>query len=160
MAAKRAAAQKPAGFVVSRSFVTWAVSIVGGILLALTAWWQVWDRIELHWRLEATQKAKDETIDAAIKSVAAKAESDLKAAIAEVKTDVAKYKEQDRRAGAWTSFQLQDFRAAAEAKWAQDCVMQKRPADMCRELETKATEARTRANEQRAAAMDASKGQP
>ncbi len=161
MAAKRAAPKAaPASLVISRAFITWVVSIVGSLLLALIAWWQVWDRVEVHWRLEAIQKARDDKIDSDIKAVAAKAEADLKAAIAEVKSDVAKYKEADRRAGAWTSYMLQDFRAAAEAKWAQDCVLQKRPADMCRELETKATDARSRANEQRASAMDASKGQP
>ncbi len=161
-----AAPKRPpsAGFTVSRSGLTWFVGILGGLIVAYIGAMQIWDsiwvRVDARWRLESIQKANDAAVDASIKAVAAKADADLKAAIAEVKTDISKYKEDDRRAGAWTSFMLQDFRAAAEAKWSQDCIDRKRPADICKELEIKADDARKRANEQRALAMDASKGKP
>ncbi len=154
----------PQSFTVSRAGLTWFVGIVGGLIVAyigaMQIWDSIWTRVDARWRLEAVQKAKDEKVDAQIKGVAEKADADLKAAVAEIKTDISKYKEEDRRSGAWTSYMLQDFRAAAEAKWAQDCADRKRPADVCKELELKADEARKRANEQRALAMDASKGKP
>lgn len=151
---------EPTGFSISPAMIKWLLGTLIALFTAIVLWWQVFDRVDAHWRLEAIQKAKDDKIDADIKGVAAKADTDLKGAITKIENDFAKYKEADRRAGAWTLYIVQDFRAAAEAKWAQDCVDRKRPADICRELDAKASEARARANEQRAAAMDSSKEKP
>jgi hypothetical protein len=148
------------GLTISPAMIKWAVSIIGALLGAIVLWWQVWDRVEVHWRLEAIQKAKDDKVDADIKAATMKAETELKAAVAKLESDFGRYKESDARSGAWTLYVVQDFRAAAETRWAQECVDKKRPADVCHELAIKAEETRQRAKEQRAIAMDASKGKP
>lgn len=148
MTAKKKPAEQE-DITISPAMLKWIVGVVGGLLAALVLWWQVWDRIDSRWRLETIQKAKDDQADAAIKGVEAKAAADL-----------AKHKEADRRGDAWTLFVIQDFRAAAETKWAEDCTKEKRPADVCRELDRKATDSRQRATELRGAAMAASKEGP
>lgn len=51
----------------------------------------------------------------------------------------------DRQKFAWIIFGIQDFRAAAAAKWAEDCRNQKRPDSECARLEREATALATQA---------------
>lgn len=91
---------------VSAGLIRWLVGIIGGILLAIGAWFVVWDRIEAHW--VTTSKFKN-------------------------------HQGNDGQKFAWIIFSIQDFRAAAAAKWAEDCRNQKRPEAECARLEREAT---------------------
>lgn len=102
------AAKKPAPVDVvhvSAGLIRWLVGIIGGILLAIGAWFVVWDRIEAHWVTTAKFKSHQGT---------------------------------DGQKFAWIIFSIQDFRAAAASKWAEDCRNQKRPESECQRLEREA----------------------
>lgn len=133
----------------SPALIKWVVGIVGGVFLAIIAWWQIWDRIDNHWRLETTQKARDDKSDVELKAMRDKAAADL-----------IEHKKADLRSQSWTLSAIYDFRAAAETKWAEDCAKDKRPPDICRELERKAAATRERASQTKDAAMNASKEGP
>lgn len=127
----------------------WVIWFISGVLGAVILWWQVWDRIDNRWRLESIQKANDEKVASELKALDAKAADALSDHI-----------KADNRSRAWTLFVIQDFRAAAETRWAEECVAKKLPAEVCRELERKASESRQRAAEARTKANEASREKP
>jgi hypothetical protein len=127
----------------------WIIGLVAGFFGALVLWWQVWDRIDNRWRLESIQKANDAKVAAEINAV------DKKAADA-----LGDHLKADNRARSWTLFAIQDFRASAETRWAEECADRKRPPDVCRELDRRAATSRQQAQELRSKAMEASKEAP
>lgn len=139
----------PQEITLSPRMIKWTVGLVTGALGFFVLWSQVWDRIDARWRLETIQQANDAKVAAEISAVDKKA--------AEALSDHVKA---DNRSRAWTLFVIQDFRAAAETRWAEECLAKKLPADVCRELDRKATESRQRAAEARTKAMEASRETP
>lgn len=129
--------------------IKWGVGLLASLLAGLVAWFTVWDRIDTHWRQETVQKAQDQKIEATVKAVADKAATDLES-----------HKTAEARRSAWTLWFIQDFRAAAEMKWAEDCASAKKPADVCREYERRAAATAREADNLKAAAKDASKEKP
>lgn len=143
MAAKKPAPQTE--ITISPATLKWLCSILAGLAAGLLVWWQVWDRVDARWRREEVQVARD-----------AKAEADLKALEAKAAAALATHSVSEQRARLWMLYVVQDFRASAETRWAEECVDKKRPADVCREAERKAAESRTRASEARTQAKDVS----
>jgi hypothetical protein len=138
-----------AGFTISPATVKWGLSGVAALFAALVGYWQVMDRIDNHWRLESIQRAKEAQDAAELKALRDKLEAELR-----------EHKGNDVRTAAWTIWLIQDFRAAAEQKWAKDCVHLKYDAGMCSELEQQAAETRRQAIESKHKAEDVSKEKP
>lgn len=138
----------------------WLLWVAGAVLGLLLVWWQVWDRVESHWRREEVQKAIDAKVAAEIVAAKEKAASDLAAVDKKATDALSDHLKADARSRAWTLFAIQDFRAAAETRWAEECIAKKLPADVCRDLDRKATASRQQAQEARTRAMEASKESP
>lgn len=136
-------------FTVTPAMLKWGFGVMTALLGAFILWTQAWEKIDSRWRLESIQKANDAKVSAEISAIDKKAVDAL-----------SDHVKADNRSRTWTLFVIQDFRAAAETRWAEECVDKKRPADVCRELDRKATESRARAAEMRSKAMEASKETP
>jgi hypothetical protein len=161
-APQRAAVREPPreGVSISPAAIKWIAGTLAAIFAAVVAWWQIWDRVDNHWRLETIQKAQDDKLAADVKAAREKAEADVKATEAKIKAELATHKERDASSSAWTLYVIQDFRAAVESKWASDCIRNKAPVDICREQDRKAQEASAQASNLKAQAQQASKEKP
>lgn len=137
------------GVSISPAAIKWIVGTLAALFAAIVAWWQIWDRVDNHWRLESIQKAQDD-----------KAAAEIKAVREQTKAELLVHKDRDASSSAWTLYVIQDFRAAVESKWASDCLRNKAPLDICREQDRKAQEASTQASNLKAQAQQISKEKP
>ncbi len=147
MATKKPEPQRE--FTISASAIKWTAGVGASLLAALVAWFTVWERIDTHWRQESVQKAQDQKIEAQVKAVGDKAATDLEI-----------HKTAEARRSAWTLWFIQDFRAAAERKWAEDCIGAKKPSDVCREYQHRADATAREADSLKSVAKEASKEKP
>ncbi len=136
----------PTEFTVSSKFIGWAIGVLAGLLGAIIAWNQLWDRIDSRWRLETIQAAQDKKIAADIAAVKDKAETDTKR--------LAQRAEQGR---AWLFWSITDSKAQSADQWATVCASLKLPVDTCGKFKQNAENLRQEALAAKRDATDASK---
>jgi len=124
----------------------WTIGVVGSLLVAIVAWFAVWDRIDTHWRLETVQAATDKRVEANIAAVKDKADADTKT--------IARRAEIGR---AWVLSAVAETKAYTAAQFARICRPLKLAPDECSRQDADATQFRQEAMEAKRAASDAGK---
>lgn len=128
----------------SPAAIKWGLSAVAAVLGVIVVWWQVWDRIDAHWRLETVQAAQDKALKADIQAAKDKADADVK--------ELARRAEVGR---AWLFWSVTDGKAVNTSQWAELCKFLKRPGDVCVKYEQDAAAYRQEAVEAKRAATAA-----
>jgi hypothetical protein len=158
----------PAEFTVSSKFIGWAIGAVAGLLGALVAWNQVWDRFETHWRLEKTQSIQDAKVaadiqavkdktEADVKAVKEKTDADIKAAKEKAESDTKRLAQRAEQGRAWLFWSITDSKAQSADQWATVCASMKLPAETCLKFKETAKKLETEASLAKKDAVDAGK---
>lgn len=137
---------EPEQISVSPATIKWLLGALAALFAAIVGWNQVATLFDNHWRLEKTQQQQDKLIDAQIAAAKAESAANLEA-----------HRIAEARQLAWLNYSVQDFRAAAAAQWAKQCLFIFKSKEQCHDAPEVAADAKQKASDARRIAEALSK---